>query len=75
MYGDVRRVDGREGFYVDRIQFYMNDGSNQDTSPAFGGNGGDSYSWTVPDGEYINKIMPKRGDFLDSIIFVTNKGT
>ena len=71
---DIREVSGRKGWYIDQIKVRTHDGSREETSPSFGGNGGNPYTWKVPEGEYIVKIEYRQGDWLDGVTFVTNKG-
>ena len=47
---DIREVEGRKGFYIDRIKVRTVDGIEEESSPSFGGDGGDAYKWTVPEG-------------------------
>ena len=72
---DIREIEGRDGFYIDRIKVRTVDGVEEESSPSFGGNGGDAYSWKVPEGEYIAKIIYRQGSWLDHVVFVTNRGT
>ena len=72
---EIREISGREGYYIDRIKVKAADGTEEESSPNFGGKGGERYKWTVPDGEYIAKIKYKQGNWLDSVVFITNKGT
>ena len=72
---DIREVTGRKGWYIDQIKVRTADGSQEETSPSFGGNGGGAYTWKVPDGEWIAKIEYRQGSWLDAVTFVTNKGT
>ena len=45
--GDLNRIEGRAGWYVDQIKFYLNNGEQ---SPAHGGNRGDYFNYDVPKG-------------------------
>ena len=45
-------------------------------SPQFGGGGGSLRDpWVVPDGEYVSQIEYRSGSRIDSLTFITNKGT
>lgn len=45
-------------------------------SPQFGGTGGGERDpWVVPKDEYITQIEYRSGDRIDSLTFITNKGT
>ena len=72
---EIREVSGRHGWYIDQIKVRTVDGSKEESSPSFGGNGGGAYTWKVPEGEYISKILYRQGSWLDGVTFVTNKGT
>ena len=71
---DIREVSGRKGWYIDQIKVRTQDGSKEESSPSFGGNGGGEYKWVVPEGEYIAKIEYRQGSWLDGVTFVTSKG-
>ena len=70
--GDLDRVEGRAGWYIDKIKFYLNNGQE---SPAFIGNGGDAYNHVIPAGQHVVSATFKTGDWLDSVTFKTNTGT
>ena len=72
---DIREISGKKGFYIDRIKVRTIDGFEEESSPSIGGDGGGPYTWIVPEGEYIAKIIYQQGNWLDSVIFVTNRGT
>ena len=71
----VKKVLVRHGRLIDSLQFLVSDGVDFEYSPRFGGLGGDYDEWTVPDGEYITQVEVRSGSKLDSITFITNKGT
>lgn len=60
---------------MDKIQLFLSDGVTNMYSPEFGGNGGGPSQWTVPDGEHITQLEYRSGTKVDSISFITNKGT
>ena len=72
---EIREISGRHGGFIDQIKVRTVDGAQQENSPSFGGNGGGAYTWVVPAGEHIAKIIYKQGGWLDSLIFVTDKGS
>ena len=47
---DIREISGKDGFYIDRIKVRTIDGYEEESSPSIGGNGGDAYTWKVPEG-------------------------
>ena len=69
--GDVDRVEGRAGWYIDKIKFYLNNGEQ---SPAFIGNGGDPYNHVIPAAQHIVSATFQTGSWLDSVTFKTNAG-
>ena len=71
---EIREITGREGSFIDQVKVKTADGGSEQTSPSFGGSGGHSYTWKVPNGEYISKLEYRSGSWLDGITFVTNKG-
>lgn len=72
---EIREIEGRDGFYIDRIKVKTVNGTEEESSPSIGGNGGGPYKWTVPDGEYIIKVEYRQGSWLDGVTFITNKGS
>ena len=70
---EIREIEGRDGFYIDRIKVKTVNGTEEESSPSIGGNGGGPYKWTVPDGEYIIKVEYRQGSWLDGVTFITNK--
>ena len=72
---EIREIEGKDGFYIDRIKVKAVDGAEEESSPSIGGNGGGPYKWVVPDGEYIAKLEYRQGSWLDGVTFITNKGT
>ena len=44
-------------------------------SPSFGGGKEENYKWVVPNGEHIVKIIYRYTLWIESLIFVTDKGT
>lgn len=45
-------------------------------SPQYGGQGGgDRDPWVVPKDEYVTQVEYRSGDRIDSLTFITNKGT
>lgn len=71
----VKKVFVRHGQYIDSLQFLVSDGIDFEYSPRFGGTGGGYEEWTVPDDEYITQVEVRSGSLIDSITFITNKGT
>ena len=73
--GEIRAISGRDGWYIDQIKVQSADGSEEQTSPSFGGNGGGPWSWEVPAGEHIQKLIYAVHDgMIISMIFETDKG-
>ena len=48
--------------------------TNGQSSPAFGGNGGDAYDFSLVSGEHVVSALFKSGDWLDSVTFHTSNG-
>lgn len=71
----LKKVLVRSGARMDKIQLFLSDGVTNMYTPEYGGNGGGPGEWTVPDGEHITQIEYRSGDKVDSIGFITNKGT
>ena len=71
----VRRVYLRTNHLLESIQVELSDGERTHLMPAHGGYGGDLKIWNVPEGEFITEIEMKTGAMVDSIIFITDKGT
>ena len=71
----VRRVYLRTHTLLDSIQVEVSDGEQTHLMPVHGGFGGDFKIWEVPNGEFITEIEMKTGAMVDSIIFITDKGT
>ena len=62
----------RDGYAIDQIQLKTVEGDQEEISGAFGGMGGAAGSWTVPDCEYISKIIysiNSSGNILHSLQF------
>jgi len=55
---------------VDRVEFVFVSGH----TAVYGGTGGEPHSWQLEPGEWIVEVKGKRGLFIDSIQFVTNRG-
>ena len=69
-------VRGRCGASIDRFQFLfvdINSGQCVET-PAVGGNGGGSFEFICPPGQWIDKIRVRFDKFLQSLQFETNTG-
>ena len=73
-HADIREVSGRSGWHINQIKVRTTDREEEETSPSFGGDGGNLFTWTVPDGEYIAKVEFIEGNWF-GVIFVTDKGT
>jgi hypothetical protein len=68
----VRKVVVRSGEMVDSVQLGFANGLD---SIRVGGDGGNEETWTVPEGEYISQIIITNDVYINSLRFVTNKGT
>ncbi len=72
---DLKAVKVGCGRYIDSLQLFFSTGSNNLISgPKAGGDGGCGYMWTVPNEQYVIKVILKTGGLVDSIQFVTNTG-
>jgi hypothetical protein len=84
----VRKVIVGAGLFVKNIQFEFRDANgNTHLTNLLGASNAVSktgiqtkddaatYTWIVPNGEYITKVEVKYGVLLDALTFVTNKGT
>ena len=72
---EIREITGKNGWHIDQIKVRTFDGSQEEMSPNFGGYGKNPYTWKVPNGEHITKILYRKRSWLDGVTFVTNKGT
>ena len=71
----LREVHITTGGAVDTFKMVFYHGEQKIESPVFGHPGPHNVSWIVPEGEYITQIIVYSGNLVDSLTFVTNKGT
>jgi len=72
----VEEVQIRSGSAIDQIKLKIGDGKNSYWSDIRGGNGGGGpYSFVVPLGENIISVLIRSGSSIDSLQFITDKGT
>lgn len=76
----ISAMKGRSGSRIDQIQVVWAGAGGGGESPAFGGDGGSSFQFSVPTGEILTQIAGSVGEHngtvrLFSIQFVTNAGT
>lgn len=67
----VHSICVRHGWYIDGISVEYRDGS---VCSHGNSKGGEAARWTVPHGEYICKVLIRAEDFVDQLVFVTNRG-
>jgi hypothetical protein len=72
---ELRRVHIRSGVEIDNLQLLISDGVTEKYTQAVGGTGGGEYSWQVPESEHVTQVEFRTGDRVDSLTFITNKGT
>ena len=71
----VRRFSIRSGSRIDQIQLELASDIQSKFLPQHGENGGGSYDFKVQEGELITQIEVRSGQYVDSLTFITNKGT
>ena len=57
------------------MQIMLSDGITSMYSPNVGKGGIVRDPWTVPDAEYATQVEYRTGQVIDSLTFITNKGT
>lgn len=72
---EIRQISGFESNFINQIMVVTQDGPDSDMSPQYGVSSGNPYSWTVPEGEHITKIIYAENGNLISMVFVTDRGT
>lgn len=60
---------------MDNLQLLIADGVTEKYTEAVGGTGGSEFLWEVPVGEHVTQVEFRTGDRVDSLTFITNKGT
>ena len=64
----------RSDILVDSIKITLKDGVESEASGTYGGNGGKTKTWDVPEGAEITQVEIRSGRVIDSLKFMTNTG-
>ena len=74
-YAEIKGIKIRSGALIDQIAVKVFDGQQVMESEEYGGYGGSESFFDVPMGESIQHVIVYTGDVVDSLQFVTDRGT